>query len=291
MQEDKPNRKKIEFVVPSLRDPRVTLFIALSTWTILGQEVLYFNRNPQQIVLTLMICSVLDIILGIITARKILVPLSGAITGLSLGILLESYDWKIYVVSSIWAIASKHLIRIKDQHIFNPSNFGVVAAIVLTHGVATVAPGSQWGGDFRYAVLIFTIGMVMMWRVKRLPLVLGWLSGYIIMGLLRMAVGQGGLIFALGPMTGAEFTLFTFSMIPDPKTSPSEKSSQMLWGLSIGFLDGILRLAEFRFSMFYALFVLCALRPWFGPIKEKVINVIPVPQAIRANSLSRAKVE
>ncbi len=267
-------QRKIEFVVPSLRDPRVMLFVALSTWTILGQEVLYFNRSTEQIIVALVTCTLLDLMLGLITVGKILIPLSGAITGLSLGILLESYDTHVFVVASVWAIASKHLIQVRGQNLFNPSNFGVVAVILLSHGLATVTPGSQWGGYFRYAVIIFIIGMVMMWRVKRLPLVVGWLTGYILMGLLRMAVGQGGLVFVLGPMTGAEFTLFTFSMIPDPKTSPSETSSQMGWGLTLGILDGILRLVELRFSMFYSLFVLCAIRPWFGVVNERFLNLI-----------------
>ncbi|MBI1805531.1 MAG: hypothetical protein HYR76_00605 [Ignavibacteria bacterium] len=285
------SKSKITFVMPSIRDPRITLLVALSVWTILGQEVLYFNRSAFQIIISITVCGVLDILLGIITVRKFLVPLSGLITGLSLGILLESYDWRVFVVASVWAIASKHLIKVKEQHVFNPSNLGVVTAILFSHGVATVAPGSQWGGDFRFAVLIFVIGMVMMWRVNRLPLVVGWLSGYCLMGLLRMAVGQGGLIFVLGPLTGAEFTLFTFSMIPDPKTSPSERTGQVFWGIAIGILDGILRLAEFRFSMFYVLFVLCAVRPWFGVIKEKVAYVIPAVGALRSLGLSRAKVE
>ncbi len=288
---DLKQRTKIQFVVPSLRDPRITLLLALSTWTIIGQEFLYFNRSVTQIFIALGVCMILDVILGIVTARKILVPLSGAITGLSLGILLESYDWRIFVVASVWAIASKQLIKVKDGHIFNPSNFGIVAAILLSHGIATVAPGSQWGGDFRYAVIIFTIGMMMMWRVKRLSLVLGWLAGYVLMGMLRMALGQGGLIFVLGPMTGAEFTLFTFSMIPDPKTSPSEKTSQVVWGLSIGIIDGILRLAEFRYSMFYALFALCALRPWFGVIAERIVSLVPTNGATRAMGFSRAKAD
>ena len=260
---------RIKFIAPSLRDPRITLLVALSTWTLLGHEVLYFNKSTEQILIPVVICALLDIVLGLITARKILVPLSGAITGLSLGILLESYDTTIFIVASIWAIASKHLVQAKGHHWFNPSNFGVVATLLLSHGLATVAPGSQWGGDFRYAVIIFLIGMVMMWRVNRLPLVVGWLAGYVLMGLVRMAVGQGGFVFVLGPMTGAEFTLFTFSMIPDPKTSPSSRPAQMGWGLAIGVLDGLLRLAGFRFSMFYALFVLCALRPWFGVIRDK----------------------
>ncbi len=275
---------KITVVMPSLKDPRITLFLALSTWTILGQKVLYFNRVTEQIVVTLAACTLLDLVLGLITTRKILVPLSGAITGLSLGLLLESYYTPVFVVASIWAIASKHLIQVRGQHLFNPSNFGVVAVILLSHGLATVTPGSQWGGDFRYAALIFTIGMIMMWRVNRLPLVAGWLAGYVLMGLVRMAVGQGGLIFVLGPMTGAEFTLFTFSMIPDPKTSPSEKASQVAWGLTLGLLDGLLRLMELRFSMFYALFILCAIRPWFGVITEKCLGLVSAAASFKTGT-------
>jgi hypothetical protein len=89
------------------------------------------------------------------------------------------------------------------------------------------------------------------------------------MGLLRMTVGQGGFVFVLGPLTGAEFTLFTFSMIPDPRTSPAGRNAQIWWGLSIGILDGLMRLAEMRFSMFYALFILCAMRLVFSMFKEK----------------------
>jgi hypothetical protein len=133
--------------------------------------------------------------------------------------------------------------------------------------------------------------MIMMWRVNRLPLVLGWLSGYVLLGLLRMAVGQGGLIFVLGPMTGAEFTLFTFSMIPDPKTSPSGKFAQAVWGLTIGILDGILRLLEIRFSMFYALFALCAVRPWFSLVSERILGLVPRNDTTRAFGFSRAKAE
>jgi hypothetical protein len=130
-----------------------------------------------------------------------------------------------------------------------------------------------------------------MWRVQRLPLVLGWLSGYCLMGLLRMALGQGGLIFALGPMTGAEFTLFTFSMIPDPKTSPSVPHSQVLWGLTLGLLDGVMRLAEIRFSMFYALFILCAVRYWISPVTERIRGIMLFRTPLRAPGLTGGKAE
>jgi Na+-transporting NADH:ubiquinone oxidoreductase subunit NqrB len=273
------------FVAPSLRDPRVTLLVSLSAYTVIGQWVFYFNRTFLQLALTLGTCILLDLLLAAVETGKIIVPLSGAITGLSLGLLLESHNWQVFVVASVWAILSKHLIRVRGAHLFNPSNFGIVAAVLLGHGTATVAPGSQWGGQPAYAVVILALGLLMMKRVHRLPVTAGWLAGYLVMGLVRMAAGQGGLVFVLGPLTGAELTLFTFSMIPDPKTSPAEPGSQFAWGLAIAALDGLLRLFEVRFSMFYALFALCALRPFLGGLLSRARGLA---QRFGAKELSRA---
>ena len=284
-------QSRIGFVVPSLRDPRITVLVANSLWIILGREILYFNRSNAQVMVALATCAFLDVLTAFMLSRKIVVPLSGLLTGLSIGLLLESYDIRLFIVTAIWSIASKHFIKIKGSHIFNPSNFGIVAALLLTHGLASVAPGSQWGGDFRFAVVIFAIGLVTMWRIKRLTLILGWLSGYFVMAMLRMAVGQGGLIFALGPWTGAEFSLFTFVMIPDPKTTPGEKNAQAWFGIALGIVDGVFRLSEVRYSMFFSLFILCAIRPWFGLIVEKVSDIIPTSGAMRVLGLSRAKAD
>lgn len=73
-------------------------------------------------------------------------------------------------------------------------------------------------------------------------------------------------------------------MLPDPKTSPKLSGTQFVWGLGLGFFDGILRLAEVKYSMFYALFVFSALRPWveiagnrlLGPLLRSGERVGPV---------------
>src|SRR5207237_1095611 len=155
----------------------------------------------------------------------------------------------------------KYLLRDSTHNFFNPSNFGLVAILVLGHGIASIAPGSQWGADYLIAVVIIVLGLLMMKRIKRLDLALAWLGGYVVMALLRMAAGQGGLVFVLGPMTGAEFALFTFVMLPDPKASPPTSRGRKAWGFSIAVLDGIMRYLEIRYSMFYSLFIHCATLP------------------------------
>jgi hypothetical protein len=106
----------------------------------------------------------------------------------------------VFVLASVWGIASKYFIRDRQGHFFNPSNFAVVSALVLCRGLATVAPGSQWGGKAWIPIVILLLGTVMMYRVRRLDLVGAWLVGYVAMGALRVALGQGGAVFALGPM-------------------------------------------------------------------------------------------
>jgi Na+-transporting NADH:ubiquinone oxidoreductase subunit NqrB len=261
--------RSLRFVVPSLKDPRIMIALALTLWTVLGQTAYYFNRNPVQLALALGTCCVLDFVLIMVVLRQVTIPLSAYITGLSIGILLESYDWRVFVVASIWAILSKYLLRDSRRHFFNPSNFGIVCALVLSHGTAMVAPGSQWGADYRIAILIICLGLMLMRRVNRLDLALAWIGGYSVMALLRMLAGQGGAVFAFGPMTGAEFALFTFSMMPDPKASPPTRGARIAWGLSIAIMDGVLRYFDVRYSMFYALFAHTALLPVLHWIAER----------------------
>lgn len=249
------------FVVPSFKDPRIMIAAALTLWTTLGQTAYYFNRDLRDLVAAIGTACALDLVLGIILFRQVAIPLSAYITGLSIAILMESNDWRVYVAAAVWGILSKYLLRDSKRHFFNPSNFAIVMTLWLSHGTASVAPGSQWGADYRIAFVILALGLLMMRRVNRLDLAFAWLGGYVFMGLLRMALGQGGLVFVLGPMTGAEFALFTFSMMPDPKASPPTRQGRIAWGISIAVMDGIMRYFEIRYSMFYALFVHTAMLP------------------------------
>ena len=250
------------FTVPSPKDPRCMLALGLTLWTVLGQTAYYFNRDWFQLAVAVISACTLDFIITAIWKRELSVPLSAYITALSIGLLVESYDWRVYAVVPAWGILSKYLLRDSTRHFFNPSNFGIVMVLLLGHGIASVAPGSQWGADYRVAFAILCLGLMMMVRIGKLEVVLGWIGGFVVMSLLRMALGQGGLVFALGPLTGAEFALFTFSMLPDPKTCPPTRRGCLAWALSIAFVDGVLRYLEIRYSMFYALFAHCAVLPF-----------------------------
>ena len=136
-------KRGLTFVAPSLRDPRIMIAAALTLWTTLGQTAYYFNRDLRDLVAAIGTACALDLILGVILFRQFALTLSAYITGLSIAILLESNDWRVYVVASTWGILSKYLLRDSKRHFFNPSNFAIVMTLLLCHGIASVAPGSQ----------------------------------------------------------------------------------------------------------------------------------------------------
>src|SRR6266480_1731647 len=107
-----------QIVLPSLKDPRCTLAVALTLWTVLGQTAYYFNRNLSQLGIALLTACLLDFIIMALWKRELALPLSAYITALSVGLLLESYDWRVYVVVPAWGILSKYLLRDRTRHFF-----------------------------------------------------------------------------------------------------------------------------------------------------------------------------
>ncbi len=74
---------------PSAGDPRLKVLALLTTYLVLGITVLGFNRSPLQILIVVFATCALDVLLHRIIKREWLFPLSAAITGLSLAILVN----------------------------------------------------------------------------------------------------------------------------------------------------------------------------------------------------------
>ena len=79
-------------------------------------------------------------------------PRSALISGLSLCLLLRTNFLWLAVVAAAITVGSKFLIRFNGKHIFNPTNFGLVAMMLLTDQVL-VSPG-QWGSGAFFGFLI-----------------------------------------------------------------------------------------------------------------------------------------
>src|SRR2546425_804351 len=72
-------------------------------------------------------------------------PRSALISGLSLCLLLRTGSTGLAMLAAVIAIASKFTLRVRDKHVFNPTNFALVAMLLTTGEVSSIDQGEVSG--------------------------------------------------------------------------------------------------------------------------------------------------
>lgn len=183
---------------------------------------------------------------------------SATITALGLCLLLRGNDPKTMAIAGCLAIASKFIFRFREKHFFNPSNFGIISALILTND-AWVSPG-QWGSDGFYLLLFLGTGGLILKRVGRWDTSLAFLLVYGSLEILRnFWVGWSWDVLQHHLMSGS-LLLFAFFMITDPRAIPNATMSRLWWAFSIAILTFILQHTfHSTTAVFWALFILSPL--------------------------------
>jgi Na+-translocating ferredoxin:NAD+ oxidoreductase RnfD subunit len=238
-------------------DPRIPVAAILFIYLILGLTILGFNRTPWQALTTTITCCAFDLILTKIYDKKWVQPLSALITSLSLSFLLNySHDFFLLFIPIFFAIGSKHVIRFKNKHALNPAMVGVSLSLLLSSNLVTAAPAYQWNGISSMSIFVITLGLLfVMPKVNRIPLVLSFLFTFTILTALRAFIMRHHLPFEtlfLGTLSSPSFFIFTFFMITDPATSPSDRKQQIIVGVSLAVVDLLLHLRQSYYTFFFA---------------------------------------
>ena len=254
------------WVVPRKNDPRIPFACILTAYAVLGCTVLGFNRTPLQILLTVVAGCALDMGLHwLFCRRERLVPLSAYISMMSIGLLLNySHNYYLLFLPVFFTIVSKYVVTFRGRHVFNPSLFGLVCALLLGQGLYSSAPAYQWGGSWAIGAFMITAACALfVFRIGRTPLIVSFLFFYALQTLLRAYILRDHLpmeTLILGTLTSARFYLFTFYMMTDPKTSPPGKWQQVEWSFVVVVVDLWFHTMESLSTLFYALFLVAAAR-------------------------------
>ncbi len=254
------------WVVPRKNDPRIPFACILTAYAVLGCTVLGFNRTPLQILLTVVAGCALDMGLHwLFCRRERLVPLSAYISMMSIGLLLNySHNYYLLFLPVFFTIVSKYVVTFRGRHVFNPSLFGLVCALLLGQGLYSSAPAYQWGGSWAIGAFMITAACALfVFRIGRTPLIVSFLFFYALQTLLRAYILRDHLpmeTLILGTLTSARFYLFTFYMMTDPKTSPPGKWQQVGWSFVVVVVDLWFHTMESLSTLFYALFLVAAAR-------------------------------
>src|SRR5262249_23575534 len=194
------------------------------------------------------------------------------IPGFACAMLLYANErlWPL-IFAVVLSIGSKIVLRAPvgnghTQHIFNPSNLGVAATLILFPDVGFAPPyhfteniTGLW--DWGVPLIVILTGIVIhALFTGRLPLVAAWVGGFILQGLVRANLFGTPFFVPLMPMTSAAFIIFTLYMIPDPATTPLKPARQALFGFAVAAVYGILQSLHLVFGLFFALLAVCAIR-------------------------------
>jgi Na+-transporting NADH:ubiquinone oxidoreductase subunit NqrB len=179
---------------------------------------------------------------------------SAYVTGISVGILVRSPEYWPYALCSALSIASKYLIRVDGRHIFNPSNLGIVAMLLLA--ADTVASLSvQWGNNLLPLMVVWFFGAAIIASVGRFHITLTYVVSFIVLSVLRSAMTGHPWLSEVAPLTGPMYQLFIFFMITDPKTTVGPRWAQSLVAFLVAVVEAVLRLMQVVNAPFYALFM------------------------------------
>ncbi len=177
---------------------------------------------------------------------------SAYITGISVSILIRSTFLWPFVLAAVISIMSKYVLRFRGRHIWNPSNLGI--SWMLFFAPFSVAGLSiQWGNNMIPMLVIWTLGIVIVSRAKRLRITLTYVASFLFFSYLRSLILDAPFLTEVAPLTGPMYQLFIFFMVTDPATTVSNKQGQMLVVFLVALVEFILRLNEFVYAPFFAL--------------------------------------
>jgi len=218
------------FSLPSalLKNPKtrvILLIVALCLFSLYRGSTGLLPAVSQIILAVLTAVFAEFAIYGKIPATSLLSPV---ISGLIVGILIvPGTDMELVWAASAIAIASKKLFQTADaRHIFNPAAFGL-ATVILLFGNKI----NWWGFSSPY--LVITAGGFILYRMNRLSMVFSYILFRILSASMTGSYGIGLEIFQFPNL------FFAFVMLIEPKTSPSIRTQQWVFGGLTGILSTV----------------------------------------------------
>ena len=77
----------------------------------------------------------------------------------------------------------------------------------------------QWGNNVWPMFVIWTLGSIIIWRLKRFHITLAYVVAFVAFAFIRSIVTGHTFLSEVAPITGPMYQLFIFFMITDPKTT------------------------------------------------------------------------
>ena len=93
------------------------------------------------------------------------------------------------MIGGFLAISSKYVLRYRDQHLWNPTNFAISALLLAAPSKVAVL-SHQFGNDLVTNLVIWTFGLIIAKRVGVLHITLTYVASFLVLnGAARAGAG------------------------------------------------------------------------------------------------------
>ena len=158
-------------------DPRYYQIAVLAALLIYGVGWLSFDTARREITILLGTALITQFLCGKFFSVSAFDPRSALISGLSLCLLLRTNSTLLLILTAVVTIASKFVVKWNHKHIFNPTNFGIVAMLAL-NGEVWVSP-AQWGSKLYFGFLMACLGGMVVHRAMRSDVSYVFIASYV----------------------------------------------------------------------------------------------------------------
>ena len=115
-----------------MTDPRLYQIATLASLLVYGMVWLDFGVTVARVGLLLLTVLATQAVCDRLSGAAGVNVKSALISGLSLCLLIRTNRIELAILAAVIAIAGKFVVRVRGKHIFNPTNGGIVAVMLLT---------------------------------------------------------------------------------------------------------------------------------------------------------------
>jgi Na+-translocating ferredoxin:NAD+ oxidoreductase RnfD subunit len=226
-------------------DPRYLIAFLITLVLVVAQLRYQVVGGYDRLAVALITCLTTEALLSWFDRGKIVNLQSAYISGISLTLLVKPQGGSLwpFALGGFLAISSKYVLRYRDNHLWNPTNFAIVTLLLAAPERVSVL-SHQWGNDLATNLVIWTFGLVIAARVRVLHITLTYVASFLALNALRSVVLGQAVLPEIAPITGPMYQLFIFFMITDPRTVVRGRQRQMAVVIIIALTEALIRFAS-----------------------------------------------
>ena len=228
-------------------DPRYLIAFLITLVLVAAQLRYHMFGGYDRLVVALSVCLATEALLSWFDRGKVVNLLSAYISGISLTLLIKPQGGALwpFALGGVLEIASKYVLRYRDNHLWNPTNFAVSALLLAAPDRVSVL-SHQFGNDLTTNLVIWIFGLIIVARVGMLHITLTYVASFLLLNGGRAALLGQPVLPELAPITGPMYQLFIFFMITDPRTVVRGRRRQIIVAVLIAIMETVIRFASDR---------------------------------------------